>query len=428
MEYSLMCRSSRGRDLAYWIPEIKVGEQVEVTPSTMRPREIQSKNDLPLSELGQATADGETDARMRTRPCPNCYLCGAGGKELYKDLEDRLFGVPGKWNFRRCTDSDCGAIWLDPLPLEEDIYKAYLSYFTHGDTEQAPDAKSAPLESHPATARRFKRLRHYLKAAYFASAQGYVEQTNKVQRLIGHGIRLHPLWSRNLKRASNYVPYVSGGRLLDVGCGDGIYLDYMRKLGWRVEGVEVDPCATERARSRGLLIYSGTLEDQAFKTDQFDVITLNHVLEHVHNPLRLLQECYRVLRHNGIIRIFVPNPASLGHRVFRSEWMGLDPPRHLHLWSPDGLKRIAIQAGFGATIETSSTPAKFNYLYSHHSFRVAATQVSSSLPINLQGFFFERMKSRFFEFYESIGIALGKQMWGEELVLRGRKVNAPPVR
>lgn len=306
-------------------------------------------------------------------------------------------------------------MWLDPIPLEQDLYKAYLNYFTHGDLEQAPDVeRAAPRGS-------YRWLRKYLKTAYFASIQGYTLRTNRLQQLIGCAIRLHPLWSRHLKRVSNYVHYKHDGKLLDVGCGEGIYLDLMQKLGWNVTGVEVDPSAVERARLRGLLVHHGTLEDQAFTEDEFDVITLNHVLEHVHHPLRLLQECFRVLKPGGIIRIFVPNPVSLGHRVFRSEWVALDPPRHLHLWSPEGLTRIAIRAGFKVTIESSSAPARFDYLYSHDSFRTAARAVGTSLPMRVQGFFFESMKSYFFDLYEALGIALGRRMWGEELVLKGKK-------
>lgn len=58
-------------------------------------------------------------------PEPACYLCGMAGETLYADLDDHLFGVPGKWTFRKCTDTDCGLIWLDPIPTSDDIGKTY---------------------------------------------------------------------------------------------------------------------------------------------------------------------------------------------------------------------------------------------------------------------------------------------------------------
>ncbi len=70
---------------------------------------------------------------IRTRPCPNCYLCGEPGELLYDNLEDRLFDAPGKWTLRRCASQDCGLVWLDPMPLEKEISKAYSKYYTHDD-------------------------------------------------------------------------------------------------------------------------------------------------------------------------------------------------------------------------------------------------------------------------------------------------------
>ena len=62
---------------------------------------------------------------------PLCAFCGSKGEVLYQGLRDRLWGAPGFWGFRRCTDPGCGLLWLDPCPLETDIGKAYLDYFTH---------------------------------------------------------------------------------------------------------------------------------------------------------------------------------------------------------------------------------------------------------------------------------------------------------
>jgi hypothetical protein len=71
-------------------------------------------------------------------PCPNCYLCGTGGEPLYEGLKDRLFNAPGEWNLKRCPNPECGLLWLDPMPLEEDIGMAYETYFTHAAPEDMP--------------------------------------------------------------------------------------------------------------------------------------------------------------------------------------------------------------------------------------------------------------------------------------------------
>src|SRR5262245_3389479 len=73
---------------------------------------------------------------MRSRAAPTCYLCGALGRVLYQNLIDRTFNTPGAWTLKKCTV--CGLLWLDPLPLEEDISIAYQTYYTHNDYVSPP--------------------------------------------------------------------------------------------------------------------------------------------------------------------------------------------------------------------------------------------------------------------------------------------------
>src|SRR6185503_20402485 len=75
--------------------------------------------------------DRQATDQIRSTPCPDCYLCGATGDVLYDSLKDRLFGAPGYWNIRICPNAACGLLWLDPMPVEEDLVKAYHSYYTH---------------------------------------------------------------------------------------------------------------------------------------------------------------------------------------------------------------------------------------------------------------------------------------------------------
>jgi len=71
---------------------------------------------------------------IRTTPQPCCFLCGAEGNPLYRDLVDSFFDAPGKWDFKQCPKG-CGLIWLDPRPVEQDLHLAYQRYFTHGDSD-----------------------------------------------------------------------------------------------------------------------------------------------------------------------------------------------------------------------------------------------------------------------------------------------------
>ena len=272
---------------------------------------------------------------IHTQPCAVCYLCGARGEILYERLEDRLFGVAGSWNSMRCPNPDCSLVWLDPMPLEEDIGKLYLTYLTHTTGSVFP-------QTH------FPSFRQKLGNALLATAFGYAfHQQPYWLSLLGK----LALRSRLLReRAGSSVSWLQaswGKRLMDVGCGNGEFLARMRSLGWDGVGVEPDPQAAQIGREKyGLSIHSGTLEQAALASESFDVVTMAHVIEHLRNPISTLETAKRILRSGGRIIIHTPNLASLGHRWFRAHWRGLEPPRHLFLFSPQALQKIAETAGF----------------------------------------------------------------------------------
>jgi 2-polyprenyl-3-methyl-5-hydroxy-6-metoxy-1,4-benzoquinol methylase len=120
----------------------------------------------------------------------------------------------------------------------------------------------------------------------------------------------------------------------------------MKTCGWEVEGVDFDPKAIEKAQEKGLTVYTGDLRDIAYAQDTFDAITLNHVIEHLFNPIEILTECKRILRPGGQLVVVTPNINSWGQRRFKRHWRGLEPPRHLFLFSPRTLDTIANKVGF----------------------------------------------------------------------------------
>jgi len=135
-------------------------------------------------------------------------------------------------------------------------------------------------------------------------------------------------------------------KLLDIGCGNGLFLLHARSAGWKVMGLEFDLKALEVARSRGLEVLRENLALLDPEKYAFDVITLGHVIEHVHNPCLLLKACHDHLNPGGWIWIETPNIDAQGHRMYGKNWRGLEPPRHLVLFSLESLKRTLQEAGF----------------------------------------------------------------------------------
>ena len=110
-------------------------------------------------------------------------------------------------------------------------------------------------------------------------------------------------------------------------------------------GVELSRDGAKEAQRLGLKVKCGTLEQQKYPSNHFDVITLNHVFEHVPNPMRTLRELKRILKPDGRIIIAVPNSRSLARWLFGRFWASLDPPRHLSVHTPRTMRIAAQKAG-----------------------------------------------------------------------------------
>ena len=295
--------------------------------------------------------------QIRTAACPRCLLCGSEGAALHSDLQDRLFSAPGSWSLRKCHTPACGLIWLDPMPLAEDIVKAYAEYYTHGD----PDA-----------ARKFglvNRIYRQMKAGYLRNHYGYRWGPGSVLvRACGLLLYLFPLRRGDVDAEIRFLHSMPHGRLLDVGCGSGEWLLSMKERRWQVEGLDFDEKAVATARQKGLEVKTGALEQQSYPAGSFDVVTLNHVIEHLPNPVNTLKECLRVLKPGGKLVLFTPNAGCLGHRVFQEHWRGLEPPRHLHVFRPAAIRRLLEAAGFKRPVIRTLTS---EYVW-RHSLRVWA--------------------------------------------------------
>jgi SAM-dependent methyltransferase len=259
---------------------------------------------------------------------------------LYSGMRDRLFDVPGTWTLRKCPNPDCGLVWLDPCPVVDDIPKLYRTYYTHGAADRNPVARALD----------------WVTKAVLPLAGGYPAQPGRFRRIAGRILNgIGPIQESALADVL-WLPREKRGRLLDVGCGAGQFLRRMANYGWSVAGVDPDPEAVKVARTDGLDVRHGPLEEQRFPTGEFDVITMQHVIEHLPNPMATLAEARRVLRPDGRLVVLTPNTDSLGVREFGQAWLDWDPPRHLILFNSNSMRAVLAAAGFNDI--SIATPAR----------------------------------------------------------------------
>jgi 2-polyprenyl-3-methyl-5-hydroxy-6-metoxy-1,4-benzoquinol methylase len=237
-----------------------------------------------------------------------CPACGARAADARQIIRKEVQHAGGPPLLARVVACRCGHAFINPQPTWEELGPFYQTdYHVFADT--VPDAA-------------------------------------RVDRLLA---------AKHRGERLNHALVVPGGRYLDVGCGLGEMVAGMARLGMEAEGVEPGRAAVERARSLGLKIHHGKLEDARFPDARFDSITMYHVLEHTPDPVAILAECRRILKPTGEIVVGVPNFDSVVRPLVGSTWSAYDLPRHLHHFSQSSIRNVAERARLQVTaIETES--------------------------------------------------------------------------
>lgn len=220
----------------------------------------------------------------------------------------------------------CGLIYMNPRPSQSEIITMYSkSYFL------SPDPLSLGYEDYSAERK-----------------------------------SLTKMFLRHLKDVERYT---KDGKILDVGCAMGFFLDLARSRGWQVYGVDISEYAASYAREQlGLDVVTGTLKEAREGRKRgwdnlFDVVTMWDLLEHLSDPFGDLAEAWHVLKDNGLIFLTVPNVESLIARLMRSKWYGFKKLReHLYFFSPTTIQRMLKRAGF-EVLETRRATLTFSFKF-----------------------------------------------------------------
>jgi len=218
-----------------------------------------------------------------------CRVCRDADVEQFCTAVDRVVARPGEtWAIMRCRS--CGFGWTSPT-LDESRIAAYYPPFYLGDTE------TAIAEFH---------------SGKLTRSRSWRKETEKV-RLV--------------------EKYAAGGRLLDVGCGDGRFLWALDSRRWERFGIELSAqlVALVRSRMPAISLQAGDLHSDELAEGAFDVVTMWHALEHMPDPQRALRRAAALLGPGGVLFVSLPNLDSLQAQLFRRFWYGFDDvPRHLH--------------------------------------------------------------------------------------------------
>lgn len=223
----------------------------------------------------------------------DCAICGCDDTVLLLQSKDYRYGLSNHV-FKLVQCKKCGLIYLNPRPNENQLADFY------------PD-------------------------------DGYYRQETWLRFYLNF---IRSLKIRDLENSH------SKGLILDVGCGDASFLQALQSRGWQVHGTDVSKKAYNLAKQKIKNIYLGNIEDCSFEEKKFDVVTLNHVLEHLADPAKDLKIINRILKDDGLLWLSLPNINSKQFDLLEDAWHHLELPRHIYQYSPKSIDKILQRNGF----------------------------------------------------------------------------------
>ena len=244
-------------------------------------------------------------------------------------------GRPAQFDLWTCQA--CGFIQLWPQPDDATLASYYNSHAYYSYHELSTRETARRLSFHDWLRHRIQRL-SMETAGCSATPQSW---DDRIRSLLCAPLR---------QRFAGMPRHSPTGPLLDIGCGDGLFLYELRRLGWTVAGLEMDAQAAVAARQYGLDVRDGVVEAPPFPHTSFSVVRMWHVLEHVRNPQLVLAAARRLLMPGGELILGIPNADGLYRQCFGRRWAGWDLPRHLGHFSPRTIRQLLEHEGFRVTL------------------------------------------------------------------------------
>jgi SAM-dependent methyltransferase len=239
-----------------------------------------------------------------------CLVCGSGRlRLLYEGVRDHAGVAPDPYRFLECAE--CGSATLDPMPTPDAIPQLY-----------PPDYTFKAENTQESGGRRFMRELEW--RLFYRPI--YRQRLGVFRRLTG----------------------LRGGRVLEVGCGSGLFLRELARAGFEVEGLDISAADITYAREHlGLTAFQGSAEKLTLEPNRYDAVVAMSVLEHVPQPLDTVRQVLRGLKPGGWIVLGLPVIESWQSRLLGARWCAItEAPRHLMVPSAEGVRRLLAAAGY----------------------------------------------------------------------------------
>jgi SAM-dependent methyltransferase len=175
----------------------------------------------------------------------------------------------------------------------------------------------------------------------------YISHTDVKEGWMNH--LYHKVRTKTLAQKTKWVQSLftgHKGHLLDIGAGTGAFVNAMKEKEWRVTGLEPDAATREKAFQNYRIDLQAIDTIYTLPENEFEVISMWHVLEHVHELKPYLNQCFKSLKQNGRLIIAVPNYTSFDARFYKKYWAAYDLPRHLYHFSPTSMTILLESMGF----------------------------------------------------------------------------------
>ncbi len=184
----------------------------------------------------------------------------------------------------------------------------------------------------------------------YYQSESYISHSNTSKGLINrvyHQVRKYMLVEK--RKLVEKSTSLKSGKILDIGTGTGYFLNVMKENGWQATGTEKSKEAREFAKKEFDLDVLSTENIYLLKEKSFDVITLWHVLEHIHRINENMDLFHKLLMEKGKLIIAVPNHSSYDAKHYKQYWAAWDVPRHIWHFAPEQMEKLGEKHKFKLT-------------------------------------------------------------------------------